>query len=48
MIIAKKKQSHRYRGQASGYQCGEESGKGNIRVGKKGFYGVLWNYVCES
>ena len=48
VIITKKKHTHRCKGQASGYQFGEESGKGNIGVGKKRFYGILWNNVCES
>ena len=34
MNITKKKQTQRYRGQTSGYQCGEGSAEG-IRKGRK-------------
>ena len=42
VIITKKKHTHRCKGQASGYQFGEESGKGNMGVGKKK---VLWDFM---
>ena len=43
----KKKQSHRYRQQTSGYQWGE--GRGNRGVGgKRGYYGIIPNHVCET
>ena len=45
VIITKKKQTHRSKGQASGYQWGEESGKGNVGVRKKGFMGLYESCV---
>ena len=47
MIITKKKQTHRSKGQASGYQWGEESGKGNVGVRKKGFMG-FYEIMCVN
>ena len=35
-------ESHRYREQTSGYQCGEGRGRDNIGVWEKeGYYGVI-------
>ena len=47
MTVAKKKQTHRYREQTSSYQWGEESGKGNVGVRKKGFMG-FYEIMCVN
>ena len=45
----KRKQTHRYREQTSGYQWREGSGVEQYRGrGKKGYYGIIWNQVCET
>ena len=47
-----KKQINRCRGQTSGYLWGEGREEGQYRGeglgGKKGYYGIIWNYVCET
>ena len=52
MNITKKKQIHRYRGQTSGYQCGEGRGQGQYKGGgvrdtnfryKISYKGILYN-----
>ena len=44
-----KKKTHRCREQTSGYQWGEEGGEGQYRGREeKGYYGIVWNYVCET
>ena len=43
-----KRQSYRQKEQTSGYQREVGRRRGNIRVGGKGYHGIIWNHVYET